>query len=109
METGAGDPPREKKRGVMMTVIVIMAVTFTQVDGEFHPPTVQLQAERVCRLFGSGGHQEAVGPLGHEAQGQVLCLGVHGARHDDLQIHAAVVAQHCGLCRGKGQKRCALR
>lgn len=80
-----------------------MTVKFTQIDRKLDPSAVQLQTERVCRLFGGGGHQEAVGSLGHEAQGQVLSLGVHGARHDDLQIHAAVIAQHCGLC-GDGQE-----
>lgn len=83
---------------------MIMAVKVTQIDGELHPSAVQLQAERICRLFGGGGHQEAVGSLGHEAQGQVFCLGVHGARHDDLQIHAAVIAQHCGLWKAEGGK-----
>lgn len=83
-----------------MRMTLRMAVKVTQIDSELDPSTIQLQTERICRFFGGGGHQEAVGSLGHEAQGQVLSLGVHGARHDDLQIHAAIIAQHCGLCRG---------
>lgn len=75
-----------------------MTVKFTQIDSELDPSAIQLQAERVCRLFGGCGHQKAIGSLGHETEGQVLCLGVQGTRHDDLQIHAAVVAQHCGFC-----------
>lgn len=80
---------------------VIMAVKFTQIDGQFDPSAIQLQTERIGRLFGGGGHEEAIGSLGHKAQGQILCLRVHGARHDDLQIHAAVIAQHCGLCKSR--------
>lgn len=70
----------------------------TEVDGEFDPSSVQLQPQRVGRLFGGGGHEQPVRPLGHEAQRHVLRLRVHGAGHDDLQIHAAVVAQHRRLC-----------
>lgn len=98
--------PWQKKRGGNdEDMIVIMAIKVTQIDGELDPSTVQLQSECICRLFGGGGHKEAVSSLGHEAQGQVLCLGMHGARHDDLQIHAAVIAQHCSLCSGGKRKR----
>lgn len=79
-------------------VVMVGLPWATQVDGQLDPATVQLQPQGVGGLFGGGGHEEAVGPLGHEPQCHVLCLGVHGAWDEDLQVHAAVVAQHRGLC-----------
>ena len=72
----------------------------TEVHGELDSASVQLQAQGVCRLLGGGGHKKTVGPLGHEAQHHVLSLRVHGDRHDDLQVHAAIVTQHRRLWAG---------
>lgn len=72
----------------------------TEVDSEFDPASVQLQAQGVRRLFGGGGHEQAVRPLRHEAQRHVLGLRVHGDGHDDFQVHAAIVTQNGCLCTG---------
>lgn len=66
----------------------------TEVHGEFDAASVQLQSQGVRRLLGGGGHEQAVSPLRHETQRHVLRLRVHGDRHDDFQVHAAVVTQH---------------
>ena len=66
----------------------------TEVHGEFDAASVQLQSQGVCRLLGGGGHEQAVSSLRHETQGHVLRLRVHGDRHDDFQVHAAVITQH---------------
>lgn len=73
--------------------------SITQVDCELDSPPVQLQAQRVGRLLRGGGHQQPEGPLGHEAEGHVLGLGVHRPGQDHLQVHAAVVAHHSGVCK----------
>lgn len=73
----------------------------TEVDGELDAAAVQLQAQRVGRLLGGAGHKQAVSALGHETQHHVLGLRMHGDRHDDFQVHAAVVAQHRRLCVGR--------
>lgn len=69
----------------------------TKVHGELDAASVQLQSQGVRWLFGGGGHEQAIRPLWHEAQRNVLGLRVHGDRHDDLQVHAAVITQHRGL------------
>lgn len=78
----------------------------TEVHGELDSASVQLQSQGVRWLLGGGGHEQAVRPLRHEAQRQVLGLCVHGDRHDDLQVHAAVITQHSRLwIGGEGEDR----
>lgn len=77
------------------------AGSFTQVDGELDPASVQLQAQRVGRLLRGGGHQQPEGPLRHEAQGHVLRLRVQRPGKNHLQVHAAVEA-HRGRLWGGG-------
>lgn len=72
----------------------------TEIHGELDSASIQLQAQGVRRLLGGGGHEQAVRTLGHEAQCHVLSLCVHGDRHDDLQVHAAVITQHRRLWMG---------
>lgn len=72
--------------------------SITQVDSELDSASVQLQTQRVRRLLRGGGHQQPEGPLGHEAEGHVLGLRVHRPGQDHLQVHAAVVAHHGGVC-----------
>lgn len=72
----------------------------TEVYGQLDAASVQLQSQGVRRLLGSGGHQQAVRPLGHKAQRHILGLRVHGDRHDDLEVHAAIITQHCCLWTG---------
>lgn len=76
----------------------------TKVHRQLDAASVQLQSQGVRWLLGGGGHEQAVRPLGHEAQRQVLGLCVHGDRHDDFQVHAAVVAQHGRLWMGWGRE-----
>lgn len=70
----------------------------TKVDGEAHAAAVQLQAQGVGRVAGRGCHENAVGPLGAEAQRHVLRLRMHG--HGQLHLHklAAVVRQDGRVC-----------
>lgn len=79
--------------------------SITQVDCELDSPPVQLQAQRVGRLLRGGGHQQPEGPLGHEAEGHVLGLRVHRPGQDHLQVHAAVVAHHSGVCTERERER----
>lgn len=69
----------------------------TEVYSHLDATSIQLQSQGVRRLLGGGGHQQAIRPLGHEAERHVLGLCVHGDRHDDLEVHAAIVTQHCRL------------
>lgn len=79
---------------------------FTKVHGELDAASVQLQSQGVRGLLGGGGHEQAICPLRHEAQRHVLGLRVHSDRHDDLQVHAAVITQHRRLWIGwrRGQR-----
>lgn len=71
----------------------------TEIHSELDAASIQLQSQGVCWLFGGGGHEQAIRPLRHEAQWHVLGLRVHGDRHDDLKVHAAVITQHRCLCK----------
>lgn len=77
----------------------------TEIHGELHTASVQLQAQGVGWLFGGGGHEQTVRPLRHETQRQVLGLCVHGDGHDDLQVHAAIITQHRCLWTGVMERR----
>ena len=73
--------------------------SITQVHSEFDSASVQLQTHGVRWLLRRGGHQQPIGPLGHEAQGHVLGLRVQRPWQHHLQIHAAVIAHRGGFCR----------